>query len=61
VSLFVCPNCQNPEMRRRARTGFLQTKIYPLFGFYPWECFSCRATKMLRSRGKPFFRRIWDE
>jgi hypothetical protein len=48
-------------MRRRARTGFLQTKIYPLFGFYPWECFSCRATKMLRSRGKPFFRRIWDE
>lgn len=48
-------------MRRRARIGFLQNRIFPLFGYYPWECLVCRKTRMLRMRGKSSFRRIWDE
>jgi hypothetical protein len=30
----------------------LQKKLYPLFGYFPWECAICRQTKMMRVRGK---------
>jgi hypothetical protein len=56
-----CPYCGNEQMRRLARRGFLQNRVYPLLGLFPWECFACRKTRMLRRRGKPSFRRIWDE
>ena len=32
-----CETC-GCEMRRFARKGFLQEKVYPFFGYYPWEC-----------------------
>jgi len=38
-------------MRRMGRTGFLQDKVFPLFGYYPWECPICRRTRMVRLRG----------
>jgi hypothetical protein len=57
----ICPHCGDEQMRRLARRGFLQTRIYPLLGLYPWECVACRTIKMFRKRGKPAFRRIWDE
>ena len=60
-SATLCLNCGNEQMRRLARRGFLQNKVYPLLGFYPWECLACRTIMMLRKRGKPSFRRIWDE
>jgi hypothetical protein len=39
-------------MRRLGRVGFLQRKVFPLFGYYPWECPICRETVMHRGRGK---------
>ena len=39
-------------MRRVARVGFLQRRVLPLFGLYPWECPICREVKILHKRGK---------
>lgn len=39
-------------MLRLRRTGFLETKLFPVFGFYPWKCPQCKAKQLLRSRGK---------
>ena len=39
-------------MRRLGRAGFLQAKVFPLFGYYPWECSICRRKRLLRLRGK---------
>jgi hypothetical protein len=33
------------------RVGFLQTRVYPLFGFYPWKCPECKTRYLLRARG----------
>lgn len=56
----VCARCGD-RMRRLARKGFLQSKLLPVFGFYPWECFTCRGRKLMRSRGTRTFHRIWDD
>jgi len=48
-------------MRRLARSSFLQKYVFPLFGYYPWECFACRKIRLLRVRGKRAFKRIWDD
>ncbi|HUA96913.1 MAG TPA: hypothetical protein VMA34_01145 [Terracidiphilus sp.] len=37
-------------MRRVARRGFLQKKVYPVLGLYPWECGACREVTMVRKR-----------
>lgn len=47
-----CPECGSPYVRRVRREGFLQTRIYSRFGYYPWECAICRKTNMLKVRGK---------
>lgn len=39
-------------MRRLRRDGLLQVKVFPLFGYYPWQCGNCRAKMLLRNRGK---------
>ncbi len=57
----VCPTCGNRDLHRRARTGFLQNFIFPVLGYYPWECLSCRKTRMLRMRGRRVFRPLWDD
>jgi hypothetical protein len=33
------------------RVGFLQIKILPIFGFYPWRCPECKTRFLLRTRG----------
>ena len=60
-SRAVCPKCGNCDLRRRVRAGLLQKCVFPLFGYYPWECLSCRKTWMRRVRGRRVFRRLWDE
>jgi hypothetical protein len=55
-----CPGCGN-QLRRLARKGLLQRTLYPLLGYYPWECFACRTKRMVRARGQRTFHRIWDE
>ena len=47
-----CPKCNYKHMYRVAREGFLQTRIFPLFGYYPWECPECRVPALLKGRGE---------
>jgi len=44
-----CKECGN-ALRRLARRGFLQIRVFPIFGFYPWECPICRDTIMIRKQ-----------
>jgi hypothetical protein len=44
-----CKKC-GTSMRRLSRRGFLQEKIYSLFGYYPWECPLCRKPVMLKKQ-----------
>ncbi len=46
----LCPECGSDHPRRLERKGFLQTKIYPLFGYYPWICTGCKTTFLMRKR-----------
>src|SRR5579863_371262 len=55
-----CAHC-GERMRRLGRKGFLQSKLFPVFGFYPWECLACRSKRLMRSRGTRVFHRIWDD
>jgi DNA-directed RNA polymerase subunit RPC12/RpoP len=45
-----CIRC-GTEMRRLVRESFLQRKVYPLFGYYPWECPLCREPVLFKQRG----------
>jgi hypothetical protein len=38
-------------MIRLERKGFVQTRILPLFGYFPWKCYDCRLHKLMRVRG----------
>lgn len=49
---FSCPDCGSRHLRRLPRQGFLQQKVLPFFGYYPWECPICRETKFFKKRGK---------
>ena len=44
-----CTKCGS-EMRRLMRESFLQRKVYPLFGYYPWECPICRKPVLYKKR-----------
>ena len=45
-----CRKCGSDRVYRVEREGFMQEKIYPLFGYYPWRCKICRVHVMLRKR-----------
>jgi len=47
-----CTQCSCKSLFRLRRTGILETKFFPLFGFYPWRCPACKSKLLLRSRGK---------
>jgi ribosomal protein L37AE/L43A len=49
-----CPNCHEEQLSRIARRGFLRTRIFSLFGFYPWECAICRKEFLIRKRGAAY-------
>jgi hypothetical protein len=55
-----CTRCGS-VLRRLGRKGFLQRFIFPVFGYYPWECFACRRKWLVRTRGQRRFRRLWDD
>jgi hypothetical protein len=44
-----CAKCGS-EMRRLVRESLLQKRVYPLFGFYPWECPLCREPTLFKKR-----------
>jgi ribosomal protein L40E len=43
---MVCRKCGADALRRENRQGFLQLKVFPLFGLYPWECVVCRKVRL---------------
>lgn len=45
-----CPRCGDRALYRKERRGFLQKKLLPLLGLYPWHCISCRQSTLLRLR-----------
>ncbi|UWZ84772.1 hypothetical protein [Occallatibacter riparius] len=45
-----CPHCGVRALYRRERRGFLQCRVFPRLGFYPWRCASCRRSALLRLR-----------
>jgi hypothetical protein len=46
----MCRFCRSGRVYRIYREGFLQRRIYPLFGFYPWRCRTCKTSVMLHKR-----------
>jgi|HubBroStandDraft_5_1064220.scaffolds.fasta_scaffold36587_3 hypothetical protein len=44
-----CREC-GTGLRRLARKGFLQLKVFSFFGYYPWECPVCRKPIMVRKQ-----------
>ncbi len=48
--LVTCLKCGRGKVRRVYREGFLQTTIFPLFGYYPWRCSRCGHVVMLHKR-----------
>jgi hypothetical protein len=48
-----CSHCGSHRIFRVFRQGYLQEKIYPFFGFYPWKCKTCSGCMMLRLRESP--------
>ncbi|MDR3753542.1 MAG: hypothetical protein P4K93_00330 [Terracidiphilus sp.] len=46
----LCDDCGSDKVHRIFRKGFLQKRIYPLFGFYPWRCKGCGLRLMMRKR-----------
>jgi DNA-directed RNA polymerase subunit RPC12/RpoP len=50
---IACPGCGHRALYRCQRKGFLQSRCYPVFGFYPWGCTCCRRTCLLRLRRPP--------
>ncbi len=45
----LCDYCGN-QLRRLAREGFMQKKVYSWFGYYPWECPLCREPILVRQQ-----------
>jgi len=46
-----CRNCDCKQIFRMKRVGFLQNRVYSIFGFYPWKCPECKTRYLLRARG----------
>ena len=45
-----CKHCGSGRIFRVFRQGYMQEKIYPLFGYYPWKCRGCRGYSLLHLR-----------
>lgn len=50
-TILRCPKCRQEQLSRIARHGFLRNHVFPLFGYYPWECAICRRESLVRKRG----------
>jgi len=50
ITKVKCPGCGSDHPRRVERKGFLQKKILPMFGYYPWLCGACKTNFLVRKR-----------
>jgi hypothetical protein len=46
-----CGRCHAEEFRRLNRMGFLERKVLPMLGYFPWECALCRRKTYLHADG----------
>ncbi len=46
-----CPKCEQGELRRLNRIGFIERELLHAFGFFPWECVLCRKKSYVRDNG----------
>lgn len=46
-----CPKCGFRAIRITRKSSYLQAKLLPSLGYYPWECAGCRSVFMAKSRG----------
>ncbi len=47
-----CPKCGERQCSRKKRQGLWQRFILPSFGWFPWQCSSCRRVFLVKERGK---------
>ena len=47
-----CQKCGSDRVYRVIRKGYFQEKIYPLFGYYPWQCMKCGVRVILHQRAR---------
>ena len=52
-----CPKCGELRGSRVKRRGFVQKQIMPFFGYFPWQCGSCRFAWNSKVRGEKRRRR----
>jgi hypothetical protein len=48
-------------MMRLARMGFMENRVLPAFGYYPWVCGACHTRKYFRFRVKRIHRPPLEE
>jgi hypothetical protein len=47
-----CPHCGNDRPRRVERKTFLEKRILPILGYYPWTCGFCKSSFLARKRNR---------
>jgi hypothetical protein len=47
-----CPKCEQVQLARIARRGFLRERFLPLLGLFPWQCAICGEELLIRNRGR---------
>ena len=47
-----CSRCIPALYRRINRATFLERTLLTWFGFFPWECVSCRKKRYFRDQGR---------
>ncbi|MFZ0633489.1 MAG: hypothetical protein WBD06_05545 [Acidobacteriaceae bacterium] len=55
-----CPNCRQQQLVRVAREGFFRSHVFPIFGFYPWQCAKCGRQYLVPRRAAGFHQRPVD-
>jgi DNA-directed RNA polymerase subunit RPC12/RpoP len=48
-----CPRCDSRYLTRTSREGFLEGKVYSMFGYFPWHCKGCGGSFLIKKRGQP--------
>jgi hypothetical protein len=48
---LVCPTCGTLTLYRVSRKGFAQRVVFARFGYFPWDCKTCKVVQLLKNRG----------
>lgn len=45
-----CKLCGGERIHRMHRHGWRERVLFPLFGYFPWRCSTCRSKMLLKRR-----------